>query len=210
MEQNIEEWRDIKDYDGLYQISNLGRVKNLEKKCLSKNGEYSRTHKEKILKGSKDKDGYLHICLTKNKKEHSRRIHRLVAQAFLPNPNNLPCVNHKNEIKTDNRVENLEWCTVAYNNRYGTKIERSIETKTKNGYLGKGGILSQKMQEYHKLHPKLKAVIQFDKDMNFVKKWNSIKDAQTILKCSHISECCRGKCKQAGGYIWRYEGEKVA
>ena len=200
----MEIWKDIEGYEGLYQVSNLGRVKNLEKKCLSKDGEYSRTHKEKILKGSKDKDGYLSVCLTKNKKEHNHRIHRLVAQTFLDNPNNYPVVNHKNEIKDDNRVDNLEWCSVAYNNNYGTKIERCINTKIQNGYLGKGGVLSKKMQEYFNLFPKDKIILQFTLDGEFVKKWGSIKEAQNTLKCSHISECCSGKRKQVGGYKWHY------
>ena len=108
-----EIWKDIKGYEGYYQISNLGRVKSLSRK-------YS--PKERILKNQYDKDGYYEIGLTKNKKKQYFRVHRLVAQAFIFNIKNKPQVNHKNGIKDDNRVENLEWCTNQENEKHAYNI----------------------------------------------------------------------------------------
>ena len=104
-----EEWKPIEGYEGLYEVSNMGRVKSLN---------YRKTGKEKIMKGGDDGHGYLSVNLWKDGKANKGKIHRLVAQAFLENPQNLPEVNHKNEDKTDNRVENLEWCTKQYNIEY--------------------------------------------------------------------------------------------
>jgi len=114
-----ETWEDIKGYEGLYQISNLGRVKSLPKFYQG----------EKILKSREDKYGYLYINLIKNKVKKSYKIHRLVAIAFISNNNNYPCVNHKDENKLNNNIDNLEWCTVTYNNRYGNRI---IKAANKN------------------------------------------------------------------------------
>ena len=105
----MEIWKDIKGYEGLYQISNKGRVKSLN---------YRRTGKEKILISSDDGKGYLCVKLCKNNKIKNHKIHRLVAQAFLPNPDNLPEVNHQDTNTSNNCVENLEWCTHAYNMHY--------------------------------------------------------------------------------------------
>lgn len=105
-----EVWKDIDGYEG-YQVSNLGNVKSLNYKC---------TGKERILSPG-IKNGYLYVGLCKDGKRKDYYIHRLVAEAFIPNPFKLPCVNHKNEDKTDNRVENLEWCTYSYNNTYNNR-----------------------------------------------------------------------------------------
>ena len=115
-----EIWKDIPEYEGLYQVSNLGNIKSLEKSkgwCKIK---------EKTLKLRIDKDGYYRVILSKNSKPKMFLVHRLVAQAFIPNPNNLPEINHKNEIKTDNRVENLEWCTQLYNLHYGNRAKKYL------------------------------------------------------------------------------------
>ena len=120
----MEEWRDIKGYEGKYQVSNLGRIKSLN---------YRGTHKHEIMKPRKTTVGYEMITLTKNGIPSQFLIHRLVAEAFIPNPNNLPCVNHKiddYEHRSDNRVENLEWCTYRYNNTYGNKISKFIKSRT--------------------------------------------------------------------------------
>jgi len=102
----MEEWRDIKGYEGLYQISNMGRVKTLAN---------DKSRKEKIRKLRKDKDGYLQLNFTQNKVKKTPKVHRLVAEAFIPNPDNLSEVDHINRIKTDNRAVNLRWCTHQQN-----------------------------------------------------------------------------------------------
>ena len=105
----MEEWRDIQGFEGKYQVSNKGRVKSLN---------YHRTGKEEILKAGNSGNGYLYVSLTKDGKVKQCRINRLVAQAFLENPDNLPEVNHKNKDKNDNCVDNLEWCSRQYNVEY--------------------------------------------------------------------------------------------
>ena len=111
----MEEWKDIKGYEGLYQISNKGRVKSLGN---------NKTRKEKILKENKNTDGYSEVTLCKNGKCKKYRVHRLVAEAFIPTSDKSLCVNHKDENKSNNCVENLEWCDRLYNNNYGTRNER--------------------------------------------------------------------------------------
>ena len=117
-----EIWKDIKGYEDLYQISNYGEVKSLEKKA-----GFS-TRKEKILKQHLDKDGYVKVYLCKNNKVKFLSVHRLIAEAFIPNPNNFPQINHKDENKQNNKIENLEWCTCKYNINYGTRTKRQKET----------------------------------------------------------------------------------
>lgn len=116
-EQMIEIWKDIEDYEGLYQVSNLGNVKSLG------NGN-SNNSKERILKPAKLKDGYLEVSLSKQGKVKCYTIHRLVAEAFIDNSQNLPQVNHKDEDKTNNQVTNLEFCDAKYNINFGSRIQR--------------------------------------------------------------------------------------
>ena len=99
----------LNGWENMYQISNLGRVKSLN---------YNRTGKEQIIKSHKRKDGYVQVCLCRNKKITTYKLHRLVAETFLENPNNLPCVNHKDENKENNQISNLEWCDKVYNINY--------------------------------------------------------------------------------------------
>lgn len=119
-----EIWKDIKGYEGKYQVSNLGRIKVLN---------YKRSGQEHIM-ATKNNKGYCEIRLAKDGKRKDFIVHRLVAQAFIPNPNNLPQVNHIDENKTNNCVNNLEWCTQAYNNSYGTRLER-VSATLKNKYM---------------------------------------------------------------------------
>lgn len=128
-----EEWRPIKGYEGLYEVSSFGRVRSLDRYVKTGYGSY-RLHKGKVLSPGKDKDGYLSVHLFCNGKVHKRLVHRLVAQAFIPNPDNLPMINHKDEDKTNNSVDNLEWCTAKYNTNYGTSRIRAKDTAIKNGH----------------------------------------------------------------------------
>lgn len=120
-----EIWKDIEGYEGCYQVSNLGRVKSLK------------FGKEKILTPTINSRGYYHTCLRKDGRSDTVYIHRIVAKAFLPNPDNLPLINHKDEDKTNNRVDNLEWCSVYYNLHYGSAIENLIKSIKKHPYFSK-------------------------------------------------------------------------
>lgn len=168
-----EVWRYVPGYEGLYMVSNKGRVKSLN---------YHRSGKERMLKGRKLPNGYLQVDLYKGGKMTKYTVHRLVAMAFIPNPKNLPEINHKDEDKSNNCVENLEWCTHQYNLNYGTRISRTVE---KTG----------------------KPVIQRSLDGEFIREWKSMSEIyrQLGFKQGAISMCCSGKRKQCYGFIWRYK-----
>lgn len=181
-----EIWKNIEGYEGLYECSNYGNIKSLAMDVKMPNGGL-RHYDERILKPRVDKYGYLYINLSKNGKIKTFKIHRLVAQTFLDNPNNLPCVNHKDENKLNNIPENLEYCTVAYNNSYGTRTER--------------------MKRFGKNHHRSKSILQIDKDTDeIIREWDSGMDIQRELGYSqtNISACCRGIYNQAYGFKWRY------
>lgn len=179
-------WKDIEGYEGLYQVSNTGKVRSLN---------YRHTGKTKVLKQHTKDNGYKRIGLNRNGKRTNYFIHRLVAQAFIPNPNNYPIINHKDENKTNNAVWNLEWCTYEYNNNYGTIKEKL--SKAKKGKF-KGGNNSN-----------AKPVLMFTLDGNFIRKFGCAGDANEYLgkprSRDSISNCARGKYKTAYGYIWKYE-----
>ena len=128
----IEEWRPIEGYEGLYEVSNTGRVRSLDRFIVDSLG-HKRFYKGKVLIPVKSNLGYLFVGLYCNEKNKRYLVHRLVAQAFIENPDNLPEINHKDEDKTNNSVENLEWCTAKYNLSYGTRNIRRRETAIKNG-----------------------------------------------------------------------------
>ena len=180
-----EEWRDVKVYEGLYQVSNTGKVKSLN---------YRRTGKEKILEGVDNGYGYLRVELCKEGNREQPLVHVLVATAFLPNPDNLPEVNHKDEDKTNNCVENLEWCSKSYNINYGTGNKKRAEKMTNN--------------------PKLsKSILGINKISGLIVDFPSIMEAsrQTGINKGHICECCNGKRNSAGGFYWHYvDSEEVA
>lgn len=169
-----EIWKDIKGYEGLYQVSNLGRVKSLN---------YMKTGKEKILKPVSTPDGYLKVNLYSGKC-CTKRIHRLVAEAFIEIPKLE--VNHLNGNKEDNTIENLEWCTHPENERYSW----NVLDKKSNG-KGRGNT---------------KAIIQYDLYGNYIKRWKSATEAGIKLKirASKISACCRGERNKTGGYKWKF------
>ena len=202
---NMEEWRDIKRYEGYYQVSNTGKVKSLERTVRS--GRGYRIIPEKILEGYPDKDGYLYVQLWKNCICKNCRINRLVAMAFIPNPDNLPEVNHKDENKQNNYVENLEWCTTKYNCNYGTRNKRRAE-KLKGRKMSEESI-KKRVEKTNK------PVIGINKVSGLILEFPSITEAGRVLciDISTISKCCRGKgYKSAGGYYWHYasDSEEVA
>ena len=185
-----EIWKDIKGYEGLYQVSNLGRVRRVKKIKIVTNN---------ILKQSKNLRGYLGVTLSKNNVRVRRQIHRLVAEAFIENKNNFSQVNHKDEDKTNNCVDNLEWCDAKYNINYGSGINRRKEKL-------KGRKPSSKTVEASRKSLS-KRVLQFDKNGNFIEKFSSTMDVQRKkgYSNSNISRCCIGKRKSAYGFVWKYE-----
>ena len=123
-----EVWKDIPGYTGSYQASNLGRVRSLDR-VVTNNLGVERRIKGQVLAQEEMHDGYKKVPLSQNGKVRKRPVHRLVAKAFIPNPKRLPIINHKNEIKDDNRVSNLEWCTQSYNVKYGNGIEKMMSNE---------------------------------------------------------------------------------
>lgn len=179
----MEIWKDIKGYEGLYQVSNYGRVKSLN---------FNRGKVEKILKQF-DVHGYFQVKLYKNKNKKNHTVHRLVAEAFIPNTDNLSQVNHKDEDKHNNfcgtpendfNDGNLEWCDCKYNQNYGSRTNRSV-------------------------YGHLKPVLQFTKYGEFVREFPSAiqaeRDSKNEYCSSNICNCCRGRQKTHQGYIWKYK-----
>ena len=164
-----EIWKDIKDYEGHYQVSNLSRVKSIK------------FGKERILKPVTDRHGYLIVGLWKNNKQKIYKVHRLVAEAFIPNPYNLPQVNHKDENPLNNNVNNLEWCNSKYNCNFGTRIERISKRRSKT-------------------------VLQYDLEGNFIREWKSTAECgRNGFNQRAVSACCLGKLKKHKDSIWRYK-----
>lgn len=167
-----EIWKDKKDYEGLYQVSNLGRAKSLDRYVKGK-GHSLQFKKGRILKPMKDKNGYLTVKLG----NRTFILHRLVAETFLPNPNNYKEVNHKDENKTNNVVSNLEWCDRKYNVNYGTRTEKCS-----------------------------KKVYQYTLDGKFVKEWKSTRECdRNGFNHGAVAACCRGELKKYKNFLWKYK-----
>ena len=175
-----EIWKDIKGYEGLYQVSNLGRIKSLDRKARIQNGAYRQVKGRIVPIRKGEKTNYPFVGLTKNHKSKMLRIHRLVADAFIPNPNNLPQINHKDGNKTNNNVNNLEWCTPSENCLHAYRV----------------GL--------HKNNRPVECLL----DGVVVKRYNSAREAERLdgFQSQNISHCCNHKYrhKRHKGYEWRY------
>lgn len=172
MEKYQEYWKTIPGYPN-YKVSNIGRVMKIYK------------HHPNLIKRSRNtKTGYQVIMLSKGGVQTLFKVHRLVALAFIPNPNNYSEINHKNEDKTDNRVENLEWCTRKYNNNYGTLKSRIAKALSK-------------------------PVLQLSIDGKVLKSFDSVREASryTGISSPRIGHCCKhhSHYKTAGGFKWEYQ-----
>lgn len=163
-----ENWKEI--IEG-YQVSDNGEVKSLVKihPC-------NKCSKERVLKQHLH-NGYKRVMIYREGKGEWKAVHRLVAEAFIPNPNNYPCVNHKDEDKTNNHVSNLEWCTYKYNMNYGTRNKRIADKQSKPIICVETGVRYNSLSEVTK---------------------------KTGIDFRHLSDCCKGKRKTTGGYHWQY------
>lgn len=183
-----EIWKNIKDYEGLYQVSNFGNVRKL--RFIN-----NICNKEKIFNITKHKQnsGYLKVILYKEGQYKNKLVHRLVAEAFINNVNNYNDINHKDGNKENNNVNNLEWCTKSYNMKHAYK--NNLWSSPNKGKYGSNS-------------NKAKKVAMIDKDTNkIIKTFNSIIDATHFMNkngSSHIVNCCKGKLKTAYGYKWQY------
>ena len=180
----MEIWKNIEGYEELYQISNYGNVKSLDKK-----DSLNRKIKGKNLKIIKRKDGYLSVKLNKQSKSKEFLIHRLVATMFIPNLGKYKEINHKDENKQNNCVDNLEWCNRKYNINYGNANANRRKT-----LLNRRG----------------KKVMQYDKSKKIIAQYSSVREAsrKTNINIAGICDCCNNKRRTAGGYHWEYLQEQ--
>jgi hypothetical protein len=177
-----EIWKDVPGFEGLYQVSNKGNIRSLDR-IIEKGGRLHRI-KGIPLRQNKTRAGYFIIGFSKEDKRTYHLVHRLVADLYIPNPNNYPCVNHKDENKANNEVENLEWCTHLYNNTYSSRIERVMSKRRR-------------------------PVVQLSLDGRIVNRFSSAKQAsiETGINNSVIAEVCKNNYgrKTAGGFKWKYD-----
>ena len=184
----MEQWKDIEGFEGYYQVSNIGRIRSLDREVRhSKNGTL--TLKGKVLKGVMDKDGYLLVHLSKEGKKKMFKVHRLVYSAFNGEIPSRMQVNHIDEDKMNNKLENLNLMTCKENINFGTRTERAAKTNTNNPLRSK-------------------PVIALNADSKIVFEFPSTKEAgRQGFDQSHLSKCCRGEQKTHRGYRWKYKEE---
>ena len=186
----IEIWKWIPGWEGYYMASTHGRIKSVDRYVNGKNGSKI-LKKGRIIKQSTDKAGYKYVCLKRDGKNYYYRVHRLVGMTFIPNPNNYPQINHKDENPANNHVSNLEFCTAKYNCNYGTHNEKISKANKDKGKV------------------KGKAILMFTEEGEFIRRFDRISDALRYLgkteNSSSISKCARGRITNAYGYIWKYE-----
>lgn len=207
-----EIWKPVVGYEDKYLVSNLGRVKSFWTNRLLKPTKRKKTEE------------YLRVGLWDGKKQHGISLHRLVATAFLPNPNNFPVINHKDENPTNNCVDNLEWCTQQYNTNYGHRLEKFKKAVCGEKHWNYGGHLSdehkrkqsESLKKHYQLYgSKMKGrtgalsttphpIVQLELGGKFVRYWDCIADAYRALKIRNISSVCLGNRHHAGGYRWMY------
>lgn len=183
MDKQEEIWRPVKGYEGFYEVSNRGRVRSVGRWITDKNG-IRRFRKGKILNPVRTKVGYLHVLLCRDGKPRWFFVHRLVAMAFIPNPEHKPEVNHLNEQKDMNFAENLSWATAKENITWGTGVERRAASQSK-------------------------AVLALDPSTGqVVREFPSAREAgRNGFKSSHISACCNGKVLSCKGFVWKYKDD---
>lgn len=181
-----EIWKDVPEYEGVYQVSNLGNVRSLN---------YNNKGKTANISQHIHKTGYLNVILCKNSEKKTKSVHRLVALAFLPNPNGYQCVNHIDANKANNNVGNLEWCTHKQNTAHAIKCG----LLNPNFMLGRTGAKNKLS----------KKIVQYDLQGNIVNRWYCISDAARFygVRPGNINNCLSGRNKTYKGYIWRYAEE---
>ena len=180
MKKENEIWKVIPNYEN-YEASNFGRIRSIDR-VVKRDRYTTRKIKGKILQQFAKNSGYLQVNLSKNSKIETKTVHRLVAITFLENTNNYTDINHKDENKHNNNVSNLEWCNYEYNNTYkDIHLRRNKDNTTRK-------------------------VIQYDLDMNEIKRWNTITDASKEFNTNiaNIIKCCKGERNHCCGFKWRY------
>lgn len=189
-----EIWKDIKGYEGLYQISSFGNVKSLDRYIINKNGDKQYFPGKYLTQGISD--SYLKVTLSKNNKQRTFRVHILVARTFIPNPENKPEVNHIDGNKKNNKVNNLEWNTRSENELHAYR----------NGLAKPSNKQKQAVAKYAKENYS-KKVVQYSLNGEFIKEWNSMHDVwrELGIRPSYICRCCKGLRNQTYGYIWKYK-----
>lgn len=187
-----EDWKPMPGFEGYYLISNRGNVWSIRS--------------SRLLKLKETPQGYLRVSPSVDGCRKECDVHRLVALAFIPNTEDMPTVNHINENKKDNRVENLEWATVAEQNVHGTRIERAVaHTDWKNRKIDYSAVAAK--HEYHQINRgQMKPVLQYDKHGVFVARYDGVAEAarRVGVSAGHICCCLKGRRKTSGGYQWKY------